>query len=40
MHECFQRYLRMGTARTKEDKETEEKKQKIAKMERNKVGTK
>ena len=40
MHECFPKYLRMGTARMKEDKETEEEdKQKGVAMERNKVGT-
>ena len=41
MHECFPKHLCMGTARMKEDKETEEKyKQNRVKMERSKVGTK
>ena len=38
-HECFPKHLRMGTARMKESKETEEGKQKRVKMERNKIGT-
>ena len=41
MQECFHKHLRMGTARMKEDKETEEEdKEKRRKMERSRVDTK
>ena len=39
MQECFYKHLRMGTARMKEDKETEQDKQKRVKIE-SKVGKK
>ena len=39
MHECFRKHSRMGTARMKEDKETDKDGQKIgASMERSKTG--
>ena len=41
MHECFPKHLRMGTARMKQDKETDEggKKRGVS-MEKSKAGTK
>ena len=40
MHECFPKHSRMGTARTKEDKETDEDDTKRGvSMERSKAGT-
>ena len=41
MHECFPKHLRMGTARTKQDKETDEggKKRGVS-MEKSKAGAK
>ena len=40
MHECSPKHSRMGTARTKEDKETDENgKKRAVSMERSKVGT-
>ena len=41
MHECFLKHLRMGTARMKLDKETDEEgKKRGLSMERSKAGTK
>ena len=41
MHECFPKHSRMGTARMKQDKETDEEgKKKGASMERSKAGSK
>ena len=41
MHECFPKYSRMGTARMKEDKETDDEgKQRGVSMKRSKVNTK
>ena len=41
MHECFPKHSRMGTARTKLDKETDEEgKKRGVSMERSKAGTK
>ena len=41
MHECFPEHSGMGTARTKLDKETEEKgKKRVVSIERIKAGTK
>ena len=39
MQECFPKHSRMGTARMKYDKETEEGKKKDVSMERSKAGT-
>ena len=39
MHKCFLKHLRMGTARMKKAKETEERWQIRLNMERSKVGT-
>ena len=40
MHECFHKYSRTGTARTKKDKETDEDgKKRGVSMERSKAGT-
>ena len=40
MHECFPKHSRMGTARTKEDKETDEDgKKRGLSMKRSKAGT-
>ena len=41
MHECFPKHLRMGTARMKKDKETDEEgKKRGVSMEKSKAGTK
>ena len=41
MHECFPKHPRMGTARMKQDKKTDEKgKKRGVRMERSKAGTK
>ena len=41
MHECFSKHSRMGTARTKQDNETDEEgKKRGVSMERSKAGTK
>ena len=41
MHECFPKHSRMGTARTKQDKHTDEEgKKRGVSMERSKAGTK
>ena len=41
MHECFPKHLRMGTARMKQDKETEEKgKKRDVNLERSKAARK
>ena len=41
MHECFPKHSRMGTARMKQDKETDEDdKKRGVSMERSKAGTK
>ena len=40
IQECFPKHSRMGTARKKRDKETEEGKKRGVSMERSKAGTK
>ena len=40
MQKCFSKHLRMGTARMKKDKETEEGKKRGESMEKSKAGTK